>query len=265
MNPQKPSNGASAAHEKRNSVTTFEDKLNRYVDRSHTFIPSEIDLSKTVVHALDIQNLCLHQDGSDYIRSVGGAPSGEESLVPAKRILELAREKGIKVNFSMWGMDPDGSDIGIWGLKYPSWKEPDSPFNHGTWNGALVEGFEPRDGEHAFKKHRNSSFYGTAFNEYLQQDGCEYLVIIGSSTGNCVPTTARDGFDRGYKVIVVADAGTAIPVYLPGNDRNSEDVTPEGYGQYWEALRNIQAQYADVMSSDEFAALVERSSKTAAS
>jgi ureidoacrylate peracid hydrolase len=241
-------------------MTAFEDKLNKYVDRSSRFIPDTIDLSKTVVHALDIQNLCLDPKGADYIESVGGAPSGSESLGPAKRILDLAREKGMKVIWSLWGMNPEGADLGVWGLKYPSWKEPGSPFNHGTWNGALVDGFEPQKGEPVFQKHRNSSFYGTAFNEYLMQDQAEYLVIIGSSTANCVPTTARDGFDRGYKVIVVADAGTAIPVNGHGRNPEFDHETPEGYGQYWESLRNIQAQYADVMSSDEFAALVERSS-----
>jgi ureidoacrylate peracid hydrolase len=239
-------------------MTAFEDKLNKYVNRSNRFVPDSIDLSRTVVHALDIQNLCLNPEGADYIESVGGAPSGAESLGPAKRILELAREKGMKVVWSLWGMHPEGADLGIWGLKYPAWREPDSPFNHGTWNGALCDGFEPQKGEPVMLKHRNSSFYGTPFNEYLMQDQAEYLVIIGSSTANCVPTTARDGFDRGYKVIVVADAGTAIPVHAPGRDGSE---TPEGYGQYWESLRNIQAQYAEVMSSDEFAELVERSSK----
>ncbi|GAB3534290.1 hypothetical protein GCM10027403_09880 [Arthrobacter tecti] len=246
-------------------MTAFEDKLNKYVDRSNRFVPETINLNRTVIHALDIQNLCLHPDGADYVESVGGAPSGQESLVPAKKILDLARSKGMKVTWSLWGMDPNGADLGIWGLKYPSWKSPDSPFNHGTWNGALCDGFEPQKGEPVLKKHRNSSFYGTAFNEYLTQDDAEYVVIIGSSTGNCVPTTARDGFDRGYKVIVVADAGTAIPVPTPGQSRKQdEDTTPEGYGQYWESLRNIQAQYAEVMSSDEFAALIERSSAAGA-
>ena len=73
------------------------------------------------------------------------------------------------------------------------------------------------------------------------------------------PNDARDGFDRGFKVIVIADAGTAIPLNGHGRDLKYKD-TPEGYGQYWEFLRNIEAQYAEVMSSDEFVALLERSS-----
>lgn len=241
-------------------MTAFEDKLNTWVDRSNSIVPETIDLKRTVVHALDIQNLCLDPNGFDYVESVGGAPSGADTLGPAKRIIDLAREKGIKVNWSMWGMDPRGTDLGIWGLKYPSWNDPESPFNHDTWNGALVDGFEPRPEEVVLKKHRNSSFFGTELNELLLQVDAEWLVIVGSSTANCVPTTARDGFERGYKVIVVADAGTAIPVTAPGQSRKSTDSSiPEGYGQYWEGLRNMQAQYADVLSSDEFAALVERS------
>ncbi len=89
--------------------------------------------------------------------------------------------------------------------------------------------------------------------------GTDYFVIVGSSTGNCVPTTARDAFELGYKVIVVADAGTAIPLNWHGRDPEHDHEVPEGYGQYWEGLRNMQAQYADVMTTDEFLALIEAS------
>lgn len=240
-------------------MPTFEEKLDKYVDRSNSFI-KKLNLKRTALHALDIQNLCLDPKGADYIESVGGAPSGQETLGPAKRLIELARRKGIPITWSMWGMRPDGTDLGVYKLKYPSWAEPDSPFNHETWNGALCDGFEPRKGEPVIKKHRNSSFYGTPLNEYLTNNDTEYFVIVGSSTANCVPTTARDGFDRGYKVIVVADAGTAIPLNAHGRNPKYDKDTPEGYGQYWESLRNIQAQYADVMTSNEFEKLVERSS-----
>ncbi|CAB4668825.1 unannotated protein [freshwater metagenome] len=241
-------------------MSTHQEKLDKYVDRSNRIIPNKIDLKRTVVHCLDIQNLCLSKKGSDYVESVGGAPSGEETLVQAKKVLDLAREKGITVNWSMWGMDPNGYDIGIWGLKYPSWRKPDSPFNHGTFDGALCDGFVPAKGEALLKKHRNSSFFETAFNSWLLEAKCEYLVINGSSTGNCVPTTARDGFELGYKVIVLADSGTAIPLNRGGRNPAYDKDTPEGYGQYWEGLRNMQAQYADVMSTAEFIDLVNNSS-----
>ena len=77
-------------------MSTHQEKLDKYVDRSNRIIPNKIDLKRTVVHCLDIQNLCLSKKGSDYVESVGGAPSGEETLVQAKKVLDLAREKSDK-------------------------------------------------------------------------------------------------------------------------------------------------------------------------
>lgn len=108
-------------------MANFAEKVDKYVDRSYRYVPDKIDLSRTTVHMLDVQNLCLDKRGADYVQSVGGAPSGEETLVEAKRCLDAARANGLNVNWSMWGMDPDGYDIGLWGEKYPDWKKSDSP------------------------------------------------------------------------------------------------------------------------------------------
>ncbi len=118
-------------------MANFAEKVDKYVDRTYRYIPDTIDLSRTTVHMLDVQNLCLDKRGADYVQSVGGAPSGEETLVQAKRCLDAARANNLTVNWSMWGIDPFGYDIGLWGDKYPAWKKPDSPFNHGTFDGAL--------------------------------------------------------------------------------------------------------------------------------
>jgi biuret amidohydrolase len=72
---------------------TYRELLNRNVDRSNSFI-KKIDRKRTAVHMLDVQNLCLDTNGADYIQSVGGAPSGADTLVPAKRVLERARAEG---------------------------------------------------------------------------------------------------------------------------------------------------------------------------
>jgi biuret amidohydrolase len=99
----------------------------------------------------------------------------------------------------------------------------------------------------------------TAFNEYLREHDAEYLVICGSSTANCVQTTAMNAWERNYKVIVLADTGTAIPLYRKSAIPLWEKEVPAGYGQHWEALRTIQARYGDVMTHEEFYELVDRS------
>ena len=71
-------------------MSTYRELLNQSVDRSNSFIKT-IDRKRTVVHMLDVQNLCLDPGGADYIQSVGGAPSGADTLGPAKKVLERAR------------------------------------------------------------------------------------------------------------------------------------------------------------------------------
>ena len=102
----------------------------------------------------------------------------------------------------------------------------------------------PLDGEPVIRKHRFSSFYGTPLSEYMRRAGADTLVVAGVSTANCAITTAVDGTNQDYKVIVLADSSCAIPASLPDQ--------PPGYGQHWEALRNIQANHGDVLLSTEF-------------
>ena len=62
------------------------------------------------------------------------------------------------------------------------------------------------------------------------------LDSLESVDQTCLPCLHREG---------------AIPLW------NQE--VPLGYGQHWEALRNIQASYGDVMTHDEFFELIDRS------
>src|SRR5205823_10315122 len=111
---------------------------------------------------------------------------------------------------------------------------------HGRWGNIgdeLDDSLKPLDDEPIMRKHRFSSFYGTKLNEYMRRAGADTLVIAGVSTANCAITTAVDGANQDHKIIVLADCSAAIPATL-------EDQ-PLGYGQHWEALRNIQANHGD--------------------
>lgn len=59
------------------------------------------------------------------------------------------------------------------------------------------------------RKRGYSAFSGTALGGTLQHWGVESIVIAGVATNLCCEATARDGFDRGFNVFVLADATAA--------------------------------------------------------
>ncbi|MDB5937436.1 MAG: hypothetical protein JWQ01_4780, partial [Massilia sp.] len=92
--------------------------------------------------------------------------------------------------------------------------------------------------------HRFSSFYHTPLDEFMRELGADTLVIAGVTSANCAVATAIDGWNMNYKIILLADTTTAVPATNPDQ--------PLGYGQHWEALRNIQMNYGDILLSTEF-------------
>lgn len=79
-----------------------------------------------------------------------------------------------------------------------------------------IDGLVPAAGEAVIHKHLPSAFTGTSLLDELQTRGVETLIIAGYMTHNCVDSTARDAFHRGYRVGVVADASATRD--LPGPD-----------------------------------------------
>lgn len=221
--------------------------IDDHIDRSRWLAPV-IDPKKTMLLVLDMQKACAEPGGAMYIPSVGGAPEGKDVVAPVVNVLEACRAKGIPVVWSLWGLRGDGKDAGHadlkWGLEGQLATFPGSWGNGGD---ELVDELKPLPEEPVIRKHRFSSFYGTPLTEYLRRAGCDTLVVAGLSTGNCQMATAIDGNNQDFKIVVLADTTAAIP---SGKD------DPLGYGQHWEALRNIQANHGDVRTSIEFLQMI---------
>jgi nicotinamidase-related amidase len=85
---------------------------------------------------------------------------------------------------------------------------PDSP------GAAPIDGLAPAPCETVIYKHLPSAFTGTGLADALQASVTETLLVAGYMTHNCVDSTAREAFHRGYRVGVVADASATRD--LPG-------------------------------------------------
>jgi biuret amidohydrolase len=228
---------------------TYEN-LDKWVPRD-AFVAPTIDLKKTALLALDIQNLIVDVKGAGYVQSVGGAPAGADVIDPCNKVIDACRKAGIPVVWSLWGLRGDHSDAGIAALKWPGLNpgSKDSPATWGHRDAALSDRVKPLDNEIQIYKHRFSSFYNTALDEYMREWGRDTLVIVGVTSANCAHATCIDGWNKNYKMIVLADTTTAVP--------SSLSEQPLGTGQHWEALRNIQMNYGDILTSDEFLAKIK--------
>lgn len=63
----------------------------------------------------------------------------------------------------------------------------------------------PEAGDPVVTKHSFSGFFGTDLDEMLRARGVRTLVVTGVATNVCVDSTLRDGFFRGYYIVLVED------------------------------------------------------------
>lgn len=124
----------------------------------------------------------------------------EPILENVRSIHNACRLRGIRVVFTRHGhrdIARDGGMLAEWWGDYIQYGAPE-------WE--LLEDLSPLDGETVIDKDRYSAFAGTGLDERLRAQGIEQLVITGVMTNCCCETTARDGFDRDYRIFFMADA-----------------------------------------------------------
>ena len=194
-------------------------------------LPKTAD-SKAAVIIIDMENAFV----------LPGAPfqiKGAMASVPAcKKVLESSRENGIPIFYVKRIYRADGSDVepGRW-EKWNSNGRAMSPGSTGLTGAEYVDEIKPQPGDYTIVKQRWSAFMFTELDLILRRLGIEVVVLIGTTTPNCIRTTAYDGDSLGYEVIVVEDACSSN--------------TPEIQAANIADMKNMGAL---IMSADEYAA-----------
>ena len=159
-----------------------------------------------------------------------------EAVEQTKRVLDVAREKGVPVIFTTIGFMPDLKDGGLWMQKAPALADLQVG---GKWVD-IDPRLEPREDETVVMKKGASGFFGTNLASILVSQGVDSVVLCGATTSGCVRATAVDLLQYGWPTIVprecVADRAQAP------HDAN---------------LFDIQAKYADVVPVEDALAYLE--------
>ena len=195
-------------------------------------VPVELDLNRTAVLVIDMQNAFVSTGGMfdlsgrdmDYIA---------ETIEPNRQIIKAARDKGIKVVYAVHRITADMKEIGPmsrFGMTPERMKNPEvrnGSILEGTWGTEIIEELKPREDEMVIVKRRFGAFSGTELDMMLRTFDIRYLIFTGVATNICVETSFREASQLQYLPILVSDACAATE---PSRQQPSIDNIKEIFG-----------------------------------
>jgi len=142
--------------------------------------PSTASTSDSALIIIDAQN--------EYASGKLTVTNAETSGAVIASLLEKYRKANGKV-VHILHKTPDGAPV----------------FTQGTPLADPFPSLTPKKGEEVIWKHFPSSFAETNLKSLLDGWGLKKIVLVGYMSHVCVSTTARDGDQRGYDVLIVED------------------------------------------------------------
>jgi ureidoacrylate peracid hydrolase len=148
-----------------------------------------VDPRRAAVVVIDMQN-----DFCDTTKTPMAVP-----MMPRLRaFIEEARRAQVRVIFAQVLHD-ESSESEVWN------ERPNHPAVLGTPGAEFHPDFVPLPDDYVIKKSRYSAFIRTSFEDDLHAMGVETLIMTGIATNVCVESTARDAYQRDFRVVMVED------------------------------------------------------------
>ncbi|MGG6293822.1 cysteine hydrolase family protein [Leptolyngbya sp. AN02str] len=184
-----------------------------------------IDLAKTAVIIIDMQNDFCHPDGWLAYIGVDVTPA-RSPIGPLQAFLPAMRSQGVPIIWVNWGNRPDLLNInpatrhvynptgdGV-GLGDPLPKSGAPVLQKDSWAAAVVDELEQRPEDIKVDKYRMSGFWDTPLDSMLRNLGKTTLLFGGVNADQCVMATLQDANFLGYDCILLSDcSATTSPEF----------------------------------------------------
>lgn len=132
---------------------------------------------------------------------------GAQGTIPnCVKAISKARSIGIPIFFVKRIYRGDGSDVEL--SRYEKWKEGGramTPGSQGLCSAQAPEGLRPIAGDYTIIKPRWSAFFHTELDLILRRLNIKTVILIGTTTANCIRTTAFDADSLEYNVVILED------------------------------------------------------------
>ncbi len=169
--------------------------------------PFTLDPSAAALLVVDLQN--------DFVRS--GAPqevpSARATLAAVAALRDAARTANRPVIFTRYTAGPEVTHL--------AWFSPEcAPPLRSCWRGVqrtygdrsaalmghdVVDELTPRADETVVDKYGYGSFHDTELTDVLRARHVRQVWVVGTVTQICVEETVREGYRRGFEMVVAAD------------------------------------------------------------
>jgi nicotinamidase-related amidase len=184
-----------------------------------------LDLAKTAMLVIDMQNDFCHPDG--WLAHIGvDVMPARTPIAPLQALLPVLRTWGVPILWVNWGNRPDLLNIsaglrhvynptgeGV-GLGSPLPKNGAPVLTVGSWAAAVVDELEQKPEDIRVDKYRMSGFWDTPLDSILRNLGRTTLLLSGVNADQCVMATLQDANFLGYDCILVKDCtATTSPDY----------------------------------------------------
>ena len=166
-----------------------------------------------VLVVIDMQNgFCVH--GGSYQKS-GADISIYRKIIPnVEKLIVACHELHIPVFYTQQVREASGIDLltrihHIIPKRRLEFIEKARACVRGTWDAEIIDELLPTKDDHIVVKRRDSAFQDTEFELWLKSIGADTVIYTGIDTCICVENSVREGFNKGYDVILVEDAVTS--------------------------------------------------------
>ncbi len=132
-------------------------------------------------------------------------PEATRQVPKIKKVIEVCREHGVPVIYTVFSKTHAYLDRPKYGHLMPN-RFPDLGLDE-SWfvEGEVWKDLSPKENEVVIRKCSYGAFYDTPLETILKNLERNTVIISGTLTNCCCGTTARQGYERGFKVIVGSD------------------------------------------------------------
>lgn len=162
-------------------------------------------------------------------------PEATRQVPRIKELIEHCRSRNIPVIYTVYSKTHNYLDRPQTGKFMPGrYSELDIDFSQFFIKGQVWHGLAPREDEIVIHKPSYGAFYDTPLETILKNLGKDTIIICGTVTNICCGMTARQAYERSFKVVFGSDVTSSD---------NPELQEPE--------LKVLRKNFARVLSVDE--------------